>query len=175
MAAAIGATGGQAKALPSFFCTITDELMQDPVCTADGHTYERAAIEEWLAGHDTSPSTGVELPNKNLTPNRGLRNSIDKWQETYGMHLRRADIVIEGRPITAGSFKTVYKGLLRVHAPGGASKTVVVAVLKIKKGDCATEAGMFLKACPFLQTVRPWGRSAHGDRVCKTLVSFRLF
>ena len=70
MAAAGGATG----ALSSFFCTITDELMQDPVCTADGHTYERAAIEEWLAGHDTSPTTGVQLPNKNLTPNQVLND-----------------------------------------------------------------------------------------------------
>ena len=124
MAAAGGATG----ALSSFFCTITDELMQDPVCTADGHTYERAAIERWLAGNDTSPTTGVQLPNKNLTPNRALRNSIDEWQENYGLHLCRADIAIEGKPIAAGSFKTVYKGSLRVHAPGGASKTVAVAL-----------------------------------------------
>jgi len=163
MAAGIGATGGQGKAMSSFFCTITDELMQDPVCTADGHTYERAAIEEWLAGHDTSPSTGVELPNKNLTPNLALRNSIDEWQETYGMHLRRADIVIEGRPIAAGSFKTVYKGSLRVHAPGGDSKTVVVAVLKIRKGDCATEADMFLKLGRHPRLVRFFGQCVDGE------------
>ena len=159
MAAAGGATG----ALSSFFCTITDELMQDPVCTADGHTYERAAIEEWLAGHDTSPATGVQLPNKNLTPNRALRNSIDEWQENYGMHLRRADIAMEGRPIAAGSSKTVYKGSLRVHAPGGASKTVVVAVLKMRKGDCTTEAGMFLKLGRHPRLVRFFGQCVDGE------------
>ena len=159
MAAAGGATG----ALHSFFCTITDELMQDPVCTADGHTYERAAIEEWLAGHDTSPTTGVQLPYKNLTPNHALRKSIDEWQENFGMHLRRADIVIEGSPIAAGSFKTVYKGSLRVHAPGGASKTVVVAVLKMRKGDCATEAGMFLKLGRHPRLVRFFGQCVDGE------------
>jgi len=159
MAAAGGATG----ALHSFFCTITDELMQDPVCTADGHTYERAAIEEWLAGHETSPATGVQLPNKNMTPNRALRNSIDEWQENYGLHLRRADIAIEGRPIAAGSFKTVYKGSLRVHAPGGASKTVVVAVLKMRKGDCATEANMFLKLGRHPRLVRFFGQCVDGE------------
>ena len=30
---------------PSFFCPISFELMQDPVCTVDGHTYERAEIQ----------------------------------------------------------------------------------------------------------------------------------
>jgi len=50
-----------------------------------------------------------------------------------------------GRPIAAGSFKTVYKGSLRVHVPGGASKTLIVAVLKMRRGDCSTEARMFLK------------------------------
>jgi hypothetical protein len=32
--------------------------MEDPVSTLDGHTYERASIEEWLRANDTSPSTG---------------------------------------------------------------------------------------------------------------------
>jgi hypothetical protein len=32
--------------------------MEDPVSTLDGHTYERAAIAEWLRANDTSPATG---------------------------------------------------------------------------------------------------------------------
>lgn len=32
----------------SFRCPITLQVMSDPVITADGHTYERAAIEHWL-------------------------------------------------------------------------------------------------------------------------------
>jgi len=42
--------------------------MVDPVVTADGHTYERAAIEQWLRVHDTSPMTGQPLPSKTLSP-----------------------------------------------------------------------------------------------------------
>ena len=30
-------------------CPITAEIMEDPVVIADGKTYERAAIEQWLA------------------------------------------------------------------------------------------------------------------------------
>jgi len=159
MAAAGGATG----AFPSFDCQITVELMQDPVCTADGHTYERAAIEKWLVGHDTSPATGVLLPNKNLSPNHTLRKSIDEWQKNFEMRLSRADIVIEGSPIAEGSFKTVYKGSHRFHAPGFDSETVVVAVLKKRKGDCATEAGMFLKLGRHPRLVRFFGQCVDGE------------
>ena len=31
----------------SFYCPITQDIMTDPVLTVDGHSYERAAIEEW--------------------------------------------------------------------------------------------------------------------------------
>lgn len=47
--------------------------MRDPVCTADGHTFERAAIEQWLTTHATSPLTGLRLLTKDLTPNHHLR------------------------------------------------------------------------------------------------------
>ncbi len=36
-------------------------LMVDPVIAADGHTYERAALQEWLQHHTTSPVTGATL------------------------------------------------------------------------------------------------------------------
>jgi len=38
----------------------------DPVLDAYGHSYEKAAIEQWLSNHDTCPVTGVILPN-NMT------------------------------------------------------------------------------------------------------------
>eukprot|EP00920_Eleutheroschizon_duboscqi_P005960 GHVT01013923.1.p1 GENE.GHVT01013923.1~~GHVT01013923.1.p1 ORF type:complete len:130 (+),score=19.61 GHVT01013923.1:1496-1885(+) len=39
-------------------CPITGSLMTDPVCTVDGHSYDRVAIEDWLArGHVASPLT----------------------------------------------------------------------------------------------------------------------
>ena len=34
-----------------FVCPITMELMRDPACAMDGHTYERAAIERWFETH----------------------------------------------------------------------------------------------------------------------------
>ena len=43
---------------------------------ADGFTYERSAIEQWLKTHNTSPATGLELESKQLNPNYSLRSLI---------------------------------------------------------------------------------------------------
>lgn len=57
------------------------ECMRDPVIAADGYTYERSAIEEWLRTHDTSPMTNAHLQHKGLTPNHALRSSILEAEE----------------------------------------------------------------------------------------------
>ncbi|KXZ54121.1 hypothetical protein GPECTOR_5g222 [Gonium pectorale] len=61
---------------PSFLCPLTRQLMSDPVVAADGITYNRPAIAEWLRQHDASPVTRQPLANKMLTPNVALRNAI---------------------------------------------------------------------------------------------------
>jgi len=85
------------------------------------------------------------------------------------MHLRRADIATEGKPIAAGSFKKVYKGI--------PARPRAVRCLKDCHGCCVgnekgrlryggghvPKAGQASKARLFLWTVRRWGRSAHGD------------
>ena len=43
-----------------FACPITYELIHDPVIAADGHTYDRSAIQRWLAKHDTAPKVRVQ-------------------------------------------------------------------------------------------------------------------
>lgn len=50
-------------------CPITKHAPNDPVRAADGHLYERSAIEAWLAqGNVFSPSTGALLANNTLRP-----------------------------------------------------------------------------------------------------------
>ena len=57
------------------------EPMSDPVTAADGMTYERAAIEQWLRSSNKSPSTGAELSHKRLNPNQALKSIIRDWEE----------------------------------------------------------------------------------------------
>ena len=47
---------------------------------ADGFTYERRAIEQWLENHSTSPATGIELVSKQLYPCHSLRSLIQDFQ-----------------------------------------------------------------------------------------------
>ena len=51
----------------------TQAKMADPVIAADGHSYERGAIEVWLQKHDTSPVNSHVMPHKRVVPNISIR------------------------------------------------------------------------------------------------------
>jgi E3 ubiquitin-protein ligase RGLG len=56
--------------------------MVDPVIASDGFTYERAAIEAWLARRATSPMTNLPMSDPwCFVPNRTLRARILDWQQ----------------------------------------------------------------------------------------------
>jgi len=63
-----------------FLCPITLELMIDPVVASDGHSYERAAITQWLEHHDTSPKTNETLKCKLLIANLTLKSMILEYR-----------------------------------------------------------------------------------------------
>mmetsp|Transcript_24852 Transcript_24852/g.42070 ORF Transcript_24852/g.42070 Transcript_24852/m.42070 type:complete len:568 (-) Transcript_24852:159-1862(-) len=64
----------------NFLCPISQEIMTNPVIGSDGHTYERASIEEWLGNSNTSPMTRAPMLGSSLVPNISLRVSIEEWQ-----------------------------------------------------------------------------------------------
>jgi len=64
-----------------FRCAITLEPMRDPVTAADGHTYERAAIERHLADSRRSPITNEELPHTRLMASYTIKKLIREWPE----------------------------------------------------------------------------------------------
>lgn len=59
-----------------FRCPLTKKIMKDPVVASDGFTYERLAIEKWVAENDSSPVTQKPLTNKDLVPNMTMRAAI---------------------------------------------------------------------------------------------------
>eukprot|EP00957_Ditylum_brightwellii_P048208 3658607-Ditylum_brightwellii.AAC.1 len=64
-----------------FECSMTLEIMKDPVIAADGHSYERKSIEAWLDQNNTSPKTNQGLSHKMLTPNHALRSMIKDYEQ----------------------------------------------------------------------------------------------
>jgi hypothetical protein len=55
--------------------------MDEPVIAADGHSYEKGAIESWFEAHDRSPKTNEVLPHTGLVPNHTLRAIIQEFRE----------------------------------------------------------------------------------------------
>ena len=51
--------------------------MLDPVIAADGYTYERSAIQDWLQQHQTSPVTNKRLMHSALLHNIAVACAID--------------------------------------------------------------------------------------------------
>ena len=57
-------------------CDVLQAMMVDPVIAADGHSYERKAIEAWLQQHSMSPVSGVRLVHKRVTSNHIVKSVI---------------------------------------------------------------------------------------------------
>jgi len=59
-------------------CPLTGMVLKDPVVAADGYTYERKAIEQWLEQNSISPTTQEPIPNKYLIPNTVIAGFLPK-------------------------------------------------------------------------------------------------
>ncbi|KAJ0909788.1 putative U box domain, Zinc finger, RING/FYVE/PHD-type [Helianthus annuus] len=65
-----------------FICPIRKDVMVDPCVAADGYTYDRRAIEQWLEESESSPMTNLPLTSRSLTPNYTLLSAIMEWKST---------------------------------------------------------------------------------------------
>ncbi|XP_010482459.1 PREDICTED: putative U-box domain-containing protein 53 [Camelina sativa] len=63
-----------------FICPLLKDVMKDPCIAADGYSYDRQAIVEWMENHRTSPVTNSPLQNVNLLPNHTLDAAIVEWR-----------------------------------------------------------------------------------------------
>ena len=57
-----------------------DAAFAGPVIAADGHTYERACVEEWFAtGKRTSPTTNEPLEHLHLINSHAMKSMISEF------------------------------------------------------------------------------------------------
>jgi hypothetical protein len=68
--------------IPSnFICPLTLEIMNDPLLSRHGQSYERSAIMEWIhQGNMTCPMTRQPLRLSGLITNHTLKVQIDQWK-----------------------------------------------------------------------------------------------
>ncbi len=112
----------------AFVCPITCEVMESPVITSDGNSYDRSAIQEWLQSSNTSPLTGVPLTNTQLIPNIALRHAIEEWQLQQPMAIDPALLCLHlDELLGVGSYGRVVAGVL--STPHGRDQRVAVKML----------------------------------------------
>lgn len=83
--------------LDALTCPITLELFVDPVLAEDGHTYERAAIVEWIKHHHgTSPLTRQPLKIKDLKSNRLVKQLADQYRNSLTSNISQVVLYFSG-------------------------------------------------------------------------------
>lgn len=78
--AALGPAEPEAGVPSRALCQLTGSLMTDPVQTAEGHTFERAALEDWVQQAGTNPLTGVPLNEAGFQAAPAVQSYIQGYQ-----------------------------------------------------------------------------------------------
>ena len=95
-------------------------LMAEPVVAADGKTYDRDSIEEWMKTRNISPLTNTPFIHKFLTPNDMARDLIAKWCEQNGVPVpvapkREAEEVVAGGGVAEATLLHKPKVMCSAH------------------------------------------------------------
>jgi len=62
-------------------CPITHSIINDPVITPSGITYERSAITTWLTNNHIDPVSRQQLSNEQLVNNIAIKNIINVFNK----------------------------------------------------------------------------------------------
>jgi len=100
----------------ALMCPITVALLVDPVITADGLTYERSAIQNWLERNSTSPLTGEVLPHKQLLPNHMARSMARVFAEENAAQSEECALYMLARKAEAHSMRHEQGGVVTSSA-----------------------------------------------------------
>ena len=112
-----------------FVCPISQELTTDPVVAADGHTYDRRYIEDWInlkGANATSPKTNERLVHHHLIPNHTLKSGIGDFYETQRRQLssqQSNQAKPESTPNTAAAITAEHSSSLNQPAAKATSAT----------------------------------------------------
>ena len=68
-------------------CPITMEPFRNPVVAADGHTYERRALERHLSNSTRSPMTNAEMGHSNIMFSLTIRTLAREWRAREHAHI----------------------------------------------------------------------------------------
>ena len=120
-------------------CPISQELLEDPVITSDGHTYERKNIQTWLETHSASPITGLPLTDKNLKPNFAIKMAVKAYLEVLD--------ALDAKPaptLNTNTAKDLYKTVYGHHFKEPFADITAETLNQMRaKAEKAVESGNF--------------------------------
>ena len=71
--------------IKSFTCPINKKIMEDPVITPYGTTYEKSAILDWIEKNKTDYNSDKILTKDMIIPNYILKVAIKKYNESLNI------------------------------------------------------------------------------------------
>ena len=66
-------------------CPLTNRLFENPVITPDGHTYDRDAVLLYINLNHKDPSTGSELTEEDIIPNKSISDGVAKYKRSVSI------------------------------------------------------------------------------------------
>jgi hypothetical protein len=125
----------------SFICPLTMEIIYDPVLDAEGNTYERSALLQWLKEHRTSPISRQPLNARMIVPNNALRDAIhevmgDKWV-TRKMQEQSVLLSSAGLAVTESSEYSRYRAKIDCYLQSTSRKMGGLHLRLNSQGCCA--------------------------------------
>ncbi len=121
------------KIMAHHTCIITQMMMMEPVCATDGHTYEREAIETWIAKTGTSPITRDRLFASQLIRNINKETEIRAFLEEHPIVIDN-ELANYGTPDCHVYFPVKWqRHLIQQIAHSQSEKDVIEAMRKDKR------------------------------------------
>lgn len=127
-----------------FFCPISLDIMQFPVNTPDGHTFENSHIVQWLNENSTNPLTREPLKKEDLTHNVKLREEIENFLQKEGLkheYQNEESLLTEE---TRNKYKIIVSQIIKNKATITYKRTTVHST-KNQRGSAISVLG--IKAC----------------------------
>lgn len=137
-------------------CPISLQLFEDPVLAEDGHTYERAAITEWIRLNGTSPLTRQPLQIDGLRPNIIIKKIVDDFEKNAQSKRYEFKMNIDVRRDKRALFQTFGKKIYKAQWISQEQRPSVI-ILQIDGARAQKEASFYVKLSRHPHIVRTYG------------------
>lgn len=150
-------------------CPITRVLFRNPVVAADGITYERQAIVQWVKQKGTSPTTRETLSLDKLLPNRFVKDRVDDFRAECRrkklLYKYKLDVDIkktEQIPYIKINTKSIYRAeLIKNNSSLSTDSNVILIHLTGENAEKIADSNCHLELHPNI--VQIFGRVEHND------------